>query len=170
MAGYVHVQNLPSRVANNKEAVQQLERDCRDSEEIHGGNRVAMIANKGLPAPGKFWISGRSLHPTGNASLGYVEAQYEQFAVDAGSTPGWVFCHHPEGQIPDFLRQSFSADLFFYPRDPAPVEPKSGTMPAHHSFGSDDDERTLPSGPEPVREHPEEFVQAAGPRSAVLAF
>src|SRR5207253_9147279 len=76
MAGYVHVQNLPSLVANNKEAVQQLERDCRDSEEIHGGNRVAMIANKGLPAPGKFWISGRSLHPTGNASLGYVEAQY----------------------------------------------------------------------------------------------
>jgi hypothetical protein len=38
MAGYVHVQNLPSLVANNKEAEQQLERDCRDSEEIHGGN------------------------------------------------------------------------------------------------------------------------------------
>jgi len=170
MAGYVHVHNLPSLVANNKEAVQQLERDCRDSEEIHGGNRVAMIANKGLPALGKFWISGRSLHPTGNGSLGYVEAQHEQFAVDAGSTPGWVFCHHPEGQIPDFLRQSFSADRFFHPRDPAPVEPKSGTMPAHHSFGSDDDERTLPSGPEPVREHPEEFVQAADLRSAVLAF
>jgi hypothetical protein len=70
MAGYVHVQNLPPLVANNTEAVQQLERDCRDSEEIHGGNRVAMIANKGLPAPGKFWISRRSLHPTGNASLG----------------------------------------------------------------------------------------------------
>ena len=122
MAGYVHVQNLPPLVANNKEAVQPLERDRRDSEEIHGGNRVAMIANKGLPALGKFWISGRSLHPTGNGSLGYVEAQHEQFAVDAGSTPGWVFCHHPEGQIPDFLRQSFSADLFFYPRDPAPVE------------------------------------------------
>ena len=61
MAGYVPVHNLPSLVANNKEAVQQLERDCRDSEEIHGGNRVAMIANKGLPALGKFWISGRSL-------------------------------------------------------------------------------------------------------------
>jgi hypothetical protein len=70
-----------------------------------------MIANKGLPAPGKFWISGRSLHPTGDASLGYVEAQHEHFAVDAGSTPGWVFCHHPEDQIPDFLRQSFSAFL-----------------------------------------------------------
>ena len=96
MAGYVHVHNLPSLVANNKEAVQQLERDCRDSEEIHGGNRVAMIANNGLPAPGKFWISGRSPDPTGNGSLGYVEAQHEQFAVDAGSTPGGILGHHTE--------------------------------------------------------------------------
>ena len=122
MAGDVHMQNLAPIVANNKEAVQQVESDRWDGEEIHGRNRVAMIANKGLPAPGKFWISGRSLHPTGNASLGYVEAQHEQFAVDAGSTPGWVFCHHPEDQIPNFLRQSFSTDLFFPVRDQAPVE------------------------------------------------
>lgn len=87
MAGDVHVQNLPPLVANNKEAVQQLEGNCRDRKEIHGGHRVAMIANKGLPAPGKFWISGRSLHPTGDASLGYFEAQHEQFAVEAGSPP-----------------------------------------------------------------------------------
>src|ERR1700739_34585 len=83
MAGYVPVHNLPSLVANNKEAVQQLERDCRDSEEIHGGNRVAMIANKGLPALGKFWISGRTAHPAGDRALRYVEAEHEEFAVDA---------------------------------------------------------------------------------------
>src|SRR5919109_608315 len=47
---------------------------------------------------------GRSLHPAGDASLGYVEAEHERFAVDAGSTPGWVLCHHPEDQIPHFAR------------------------------------------------------------------
>ena len=31
-------------------------------------------------------ISGRSLHPTGDASLGYIEAQHEELTVDAGST------------------------------------------------------------------------------------
>ncbi|HYL16723.1 MAG TPA: hypothetical protein VEV41_27050, partial [Terriglobales bacterium] len=72
-------------VANNEEAVQQLERGRRDGEEIHGCDGVAMIANKGLPAPGQSWISGRSLHPAGDASLGCIEAKHEQFAVDAGS-------------------------------------------------------------------------------------
>jgi hypothetical protein len=71
-----------------KEAVQQVKPDRRDGEEIHGRNAVAVIAHKGQPTPGKFWISGRSLHPTGNASLRYIEAQHEELAVDAGSTPG----------------------------------------------------------------------------------
>src|ERR1700751_3345855 len=103
MAGYVHVHNLPSLVANNKEAVQQLERDCRDSEEIHGGNRVAMIANKGLPALGKFWISGRTAHPAGDRALRYVEAEHEEFAVDARRTPGGIFNGHLKDQVTDLF-------------------------------------------------------------------
>ena len=103
MAGYVHVQNLPSLVANNKEAVQQVEGDRRDSEKIHGSDHFAMIAEKGLPAPGKSWISGRSLHPAGDASLGYIEAQHEELAVNPGSSPGRIVCHHLEDEIPDLL-------------------------------------------------------------------
>jgi hypothetical protein len=130
MAGNVQVQNLPPIMPNNKEAVQQLEGDRRDDEEIHGRDSCAMIANKGQPAPGKFWISGSSLHPAGDASLRYIETQHEQFAVDAGSTPGWVLPHHPEDQIPNSLRQPFSTNLVFHLRDQAPIESKSGTMPA----------------------------------------
>jgi len=103
MAGDVQVRNLPPIVANNKEAVQQLERDRRDCEEIHGGDSVTMIANKGLPAPGKSWISGRSLHPTGDASLGYNEAQHEELAVNPRSTPGRIICHHLDDEIPELL-------------------------------------------------------------------
>jgi hypothetical protein len=113
MTRNVEVNNLSPVMANNKEAVQQLEADRRDREEIHGSDRFAMIAKKGQPAPRKFWISGCSLHPTGDAALGYIEAQHEQLAVDAGSTPGWVLCHHPKDQITNFLRQSFSTDMFF---------------------------------------------------------
>ena len=72
-------------------------------EEIHGRNGVAMIANKGLPAPGKFCISGRSLHPPGDASLGYIEAQHKELAVNPGSSPGRVIFHHLEDEIPDPL-------------------------------------------------------------------
>jgi hypothetical protein len=95
-------------------------------------------------APGQFWISGRMLHPTGDASLGYIDAKHEELAVDAGSTPGWVFRHHPEDQILNFLRQSFSTDLFLHLRDQGPVKSKSGTVPADHSFRSDYNERLFP--------------------------
>src|ERR1700739_719044 len=68
-----------------KEAVQQLEGDRRDGEEIHGRDRFAMMAKKGQPASGKFWISGCSLHPTGDAALRDIETEHEQFTVDAGA-------------------------------------------------------------------------------------
>ena len=164
------MQNLPPIVANNKEAVQQLEGDRRDREEIHGCDGVAMIANKGQPAPGQFWISGRMLHPTGDASLAYIEAKHAQFAVDAGSTPGGVFRHHPEDQIPNFLRQSFSTDLFFHIRGQGPVKSKSGTMPADHRFRSDYKERLFPVGPEPAGQDPEQLVNRAESCSRMSAF
>ena len=85
MTRNVEVNNLSPVMANNKEAVQQLKGDRRDREKIHGSNSFAMIAKKGQPAPNTFSISGRSLHPTGYASLGYIEAEHEQFAADAGS-------------------------------------------------------------------------------------
>lgn len=137
MPSNVEVNDLPPVVPNNKEAVQQLERDHGDGEEIHGSNRFAMIAKEGLPAPGKFWLSGRPLHPTRDASFRYIEAKHEQFTVDPGSAPGWVFCHHAEDHIAHFLRQSFSTDLFVHLGDQAPVKSKSGTMPANHCFRSD---------------------------------
>jgi len=106
MLSDVEMNNLSPVMANNKEAVQQVEGDRRESEKIHGGNHFAMIAKKGLPVPGKSWILGRSLHPAGDASLGYIEAQQEELAVNPGSSPGRIVGHHLEDEIPD-LRDSF---------------------------------------------------------------
>ena len=103
MLSDVEMNNLSPVMANNKEAVQQVEGDRRDSEKIHGGDHFAMIAKKGLPAPGKSWILGGSLHPAGDASLGYIEAQHEELAVNPGSSPGRIVCHHLEDEIPDLL-------------------------------------------------------------------
>src|SRR5215469_10658376 len=100
MPSDVAVQNPAPVMANNKEAVQQLKRDRGDREKIHGRDRFAMIVKKSQPALGKFWVSGCPLHPAGNASLGNLEAEHEQFAMDAGSPPGGVFRDHAEDQIP----------------------------------------------------------------------
>src|ERR1700730_10440386 len=77
------MQNPPSVMANNKEAVEQLERDGGDGKEIHRCNGFAMIAQKRQPELGGFRAPGRSPHPTRDGSLGYVKAEHEEFPVDA---------------------------------------------------------------------------------------
>jgi len=83
MACYVEVQDAPAIMANNEEAVEKTEGDRRNGEEIHGGDGFTMIAEKSQPPPTRFWVSGRSLHPAGDASLRYIEAEHQKFAVDA---------------------------------------------------------------------------------------
>ena len=86
------------------------------------------------------------------------------------STPGRIVCRHLEDEIPDLLGWLLPSDSLFHPGDQAPVPAEAGTVPADHGLRRNDDERTLPSGPEPVCEHPEEFVQGADLWFAVLAF
>jgi hypothetical protein len=76
MACDVEVQDAPAIMANNEEAVEKTEGDRRNGEEIHGGDGFAMIAEKSQPPPARFWISGRSLHPAGDASLRYIKAEH----------------------------------------------------------------------------------------------
>src|ERR1017187_3232651 len=108
MACDIEVQDTPAIMANNKEAIEKTKGDRRNSEEIHGRDGFAMIAEKSQPPPTRFWISGRSLHPAGDASFRYIEAEHQKFAVDAGSAPGGVLGYHAEDQVPDLFRKPFS--------------------------------------------------------------
>src|ERR1700674_1938341 len=47
--GDVQVQNPPTFMADHKKAVEHTERDGRDREEVHRGNRLAMITKKSKP-------------------------------------------------------------------------------------------------------------------------
>jgi len=96
-----------------------------------------MIAKKDLLAPGQVRISGRPLHPTGDASFRYVESGHEQFAVDAGSAPGGVLRYHPEDQVPYFAGDPPATNPLPDLGDHAPAQAEARTMPADHRFRSD---------------------------------
>ena len=155
MACDVEVQDAPAIMANYEEAVEKTEGDRRNGEEIHGGDGFAMIAEKSQPPPTRFWISGRSLHPAGDASLRYIEAEHQKFAVDAGATPGGVLGYHAEDQVLDLVRKPVSPNLFSDLGDKAPVQTEAGSMPTNHGFRSYDDERLFPPRPESAGDHPE---------------
>src|SRR5215471_13803788 len=158
----VEMQDTPAIVADDKEAVEDAEADLGHGEEVHGRNRFPVIPKKGAPALGWLGIPWNSLHAAGDASLGYLEAQHEQFAVNARRAPGRVLRHHTEDQLPNFRRQFFPADLFSRLRDPTPVQSNSA-MPANDRLRIDQHQRLLPSTPETAGEYPEDSVNRSHP-------
>jgi len=113
-------------------------------------NRSPVIVKKGPPATRELRISGRLRHPTRDVLLGYVEAEHEQFAVDAPRSQSWVVRCHSENQIPHFAGDPPSANPLPDLGDHAPVEAKaraiqrttvSGAMTSSDFFQSDQNRR-----------------------------
>jgi hypothetical protein len=92
----VEVQNAPTIMADDKETVEDTERDRRNREEIHRGNNLAVISKKSEPQLS--WDRGLwgSFYPTGDRSLGNIETEHEKLAVDARCAPSRVLPDHAE--------------------------------------------------------------------------
>jgi len=169
MLGDVEMQDKPAIVADDKETVEDAERDRGHCEEVHRRNRFPVILEKCAPTLGWPGSSGRALHPARDGSLGDVKAQHEELAVNARSTPGWVLRHHAEDQLPNFPRQSFPADLFSNLRDHAPVHAKPSAVPAYDCLWANDNERLRPRRPKAASEHPGQFVDGSESGLRMLA-
>jgi hypothetical protein len=152
-----------------KKQLEHAEPDRGHGEEVHGRNRLPVIRKECAPALGWLGISGNPLHPAGDGSLGGIEAQHEQFTVNARRAPGWVLRHHPEDQLSHFRRQFLPTNLFSRLRDPTPVQSKTSAMPANDRLRIDEHARLLPSIPETTDEYPEDFVNRSHPGSGMLA-
>ncbi len=120
-------------MAHHHKSVEQLERDCRNHEQIHGGDAVCMIAKKYLPSLGG-WPS-TPVHILGNGCLSNIDAEFEQFTLDARCAPQWVGDTHLPDQGPDFQR-GFRLPCS-RPGFSAPERPKSLLMPADHRLRLD---------------------------------
>jgi hypothetical protein len=170
MPGDVEVQNAPTIMADDKEAVEHAERRRRNGKEIHGGNGFPVITKKGKPTLSRLTVPRCSFHPAGNGSLGNIKTQHEQFAVDARRTPSRILGDHAEDQIPNLLGGRSAASLLRDPGNQPPIQKEPGSMPAHDRFWGDDEERLLPTGLDSLGNDPEEPVEAAQgwPRMAPL--
>ena len=168
--GHVEVQDAPTVVADDEEAVEHAERDRRNGEEIHCGDRFPMVAQKREPTLGRLGVPRRSSHPTGNGSLRDIKTQHEELAVDARRSQSWILGHHSEDQLANFFRSLSSSDRLPHFRNQSPVQPEADSVPADERFRRDNDERLLPLRPEPTDGNPEKLVQEAeaAPRMSAL--
>jgi hypothetical protein len=105
-------------------------------------------------------------HVFAHAALTDVDAEFEQFAMDAGCTPTWILPAHLAEQISDLARNDRSSGLAVPPYLPGPEQPKAGTMPGNDRFWLDDGQRRAPVASEAAQTDPQQAV----PRGQFRAF
>ena len=90
--------------------------------------------------------------------------------MDARRSPSGVFRNDAEDQLPHLLRRRPSPNRSPDSGDQPPIHAKSGPMPADNSFRSNDDDRLLPSRPQPTDSNPEEPVKQIKSRPRTTPF
>jgi hypothetical protein len=155
----IEVQDAPAIVTDDEKAIERAEGNRRNREEVHRGNRFAVITEKGKPAPRRLRITRCAFHPTRDRSLRDIKTEHEKLAMDAWRSPRWVLNDHPEDQFPNLLRLRSSPDGPPDLRDQLPVQTESAPVPTHHGFGRDRIKGLLPSGPESTDGDPKQLVE-----------
>jgi hypothetical protein len=110
MTSHIEVQDLPSVVTDHEKAVKQAKSHRRDSEEIHRRDSFAMVLKKREPPFSRLRISRGASHPSGNRSLGHIEAEHHELTMDSRHAPSQVLDNHSEDQVANLLRDSFPTE------------------------------------------------------------
>src|ERR1700758_5831601 len=96
-------------------------------------------------------------HIFAETALPDVDAEFEQFAVDAGCTPTGILPAHLADQISDLARNDRSSRLAV-PHLPGPEQTKAGTMPGNDGLGLNDSQRAAPVAPQAGQTDPQQAV------------
>jgi len=170
MPGHVAVEDAPPIMRNDEKAVKNAEGERRHGEEVHRGNRFAMVVQKSYPSLCRLGIAGRFSHPAQHGSFRNIETKHLQLAVDARRAPGGVVGDHVEDQLAQFFSHALSSRTVPMARKPSPVEPEPRPMPANDSLRLDEDHCRFPSRPKPPQDHPEYLVRSGKAGLRMLLF
>jgi hypothetical protein len=154
MPRYVEVQNAPTIVADDEEAVEHTESDRRHGEEIHRGNGFPVVSKKSEPSLGRLRIS-EPVSSSGRSFFRNIKTQHEKFTMDARRSPRRILDDHLDDQLPKLLRGLSSPNWIPDFGDHPPIPMKTSPVPADDRFGCDDDEGVFPSRPRSTDTDPE---------------
>jgi len=113
--GHIAVQDAPPVMRNDEEAVENAEAQRRHGEEVHCGNRFAMVAQERRPPSCRVGIARSLSHPTQHGSLRNIETEHLQLTVNPRRAPIGVVGDHAEDQLAQFFSHALSSHT-----DPTP--------------------------------------------------
>src|SRR6266446_9107401 len=126
--GHTQPQKLAAGMLQDQKSIQQPKRDRRDYEQIHRGNAVRVIAQKGLPALRRRLPA--PCHVFCHRGLPDTDAKLEQFAVDPWCSPKRFRDAHVTNKLANVCRCLRPAAV--RSRFPAPIGSKPSAVPADH--------------------------------------
>src|SRR6266511_5183565 len=90
MSSDVQVQDLPASVLDDEEAVEQLERHRRHSEEVERYDCLAMVLKKRQPTLPRIAAAVDTSEIASHTPLGDLEAEFQKLAMNFGRSPTWI--------------------------------------------------------------------------------
>src|SRR5450759_4683015 len=151
MCGDVEMHDPPAVVSQHQQYVQHLEPNGGHGEEVDGHHRLHVVLEEGPPCLRR-WIPTAD-HVFAHAGLADVNAELEEFPVDARSAPNRVLAAHLPNQLTDFLRHRRSAALAAV-NFPSPKQSKSRAVPSYDGSRFDDAKSRAPFDPSPHKAKP----------------
>ena len=149
------MKNAAAVVGQHQEHVKNLETDGRDGEKINGDQLLGMILKEGTPSLRRWFAATR--HVFADAALSDLDAQFEQFAMDAGCTPTGILLAHSADKISDLVGDDWSSGLAAS-HHPGPESAEPSTMPRYNGFWLDDGQCGSPVSPELGQNDPEKAI------------
>jgi hypothetical protein len=137
------------------ETREDLEADGGHGEEVDGHQLLGVNLEECAPGLRRGFAGAH--HVFADTALTDVEAEFEDFAMDAGCTPRGVLPAHLADQRSDLGRNDGSSGLTAA-HLPGPEQAKPGTMPGNDRFWLDDDDCRAPATPEARQTDPQQAV------------
>ena len=95
-----------------------------------------------------------------HAGLADIDAEFEQFAVDAGRAPKRILAAHLPNQLANLFRHRWASGLAVT-NFPGPEQLEALAVPANDGFRSDDHQGRSPVDPNLAQPRPEESIGGA---------
>src|SRR5271167_3132255 len=151
VGGHVEVQNATPVMGQYQKHVKHLKMKSRNGEEVDRDHLLEVIVQES--APGLRRRLAAAHHVFANTALSDVDAEFEQFTVDAGRTPTGIFPAHLAYQISHFAGNERPSRLSAA-HLPSPEQAKAGTMPGNDRLGLNDGQCRAPVAPDAGQQDP----------------
>jgi hypothetical protein len=125
MRSYTEMNDAPPVVCQDQEDIQDLEPESRHGEKVDRDHAFHMVLQEGPPR--LRWRLPPVYHVLAHAGFADINAEFEEFAMNSGSSPKRILSAQPPDQISYFWRDPWAARLAVT-NFPGPEESKAFAM------------------------------------------